>query len=69
MEAFFRLESLEHYAMILMYASHVIGKTNALSHDQVSELLKIREKLGVAAGGVPLGAAVLSNHQDVLTNK
>ena len=66
MEAFFRLESLEHYAMILMYTSNVICKANILSRDQVDELLKIREKLGGAAGGVPTCAAFPSNLNDVV---
>jgi L-fuculose-phosphate aldolase len=43
MEAYFRLESLEHYAMILMYTGHIIGKANVLNRDQIAELRKIRE--------------------------
>jgi L-fuculose-phosphate aldolase len=53
MEAWYRLESLEHYAMILMYTGNVIGKANVLSCDQVRELVKIREKLGIYTGGIP----------------
>jgi L-fuculose-phosphate aldolase len=64
-EAFFRLESLEHYAMILMYTGNIIGKANVLSRDQVNELLIIREKLGIAAGGTPQCAASPSNLEDV----
>jgi len=67
MEAFFRLEALEHYAMISMYTSNVIGKANQLSRDQVDELLKIREKLSGTAGGVPHYAAYPSNLNDVLS--
>ena len=44
-EAFFRLEALEHYAMILMYTGKIIGKANVLSQSQVEELRVIREKL------------------------
>lgn len=44
-EAFFRLESLEHYATILMYTSKIIGKANVLSDEQVAELIEIRRKL------------------------
>jgi L-fuculose-phosphate aldolase len=43
MEAFFRMESLEHYAMILMYSDHIIGSANVLSDKQVSELMEIRK--------------------------
>jgi L-fuculose-phosphate aldolase len=64
-EAFFRLESMEHYAMILMYTGNIIGKANVLSCDQVAELLTIREKLGVVTGGVPsYCAAAPTNLQD-----
>jgi L-fuculose-phosphate aldolase len=45
MEAWYRLESLEHYAMIFMYTEFVIGKANVLNSDQIDELVKIREKL------------------------
>ncbi|MDR1893161.1 MAG: class II aldolase/adducin family protein [Spirochaetales bacterium] len=53
MEAWYRLESVEHYAMILMYTGNIIGKANVLSCDQVRELVKIREKLGIRTGGLP----------------
>ncbi|GHV85144.1 aldolase [Spirochaetia bacterium] len=66
MEAWFRLESLEHYAMILMYTGNIIGKANVLSCDQVKELVKIREKLGIRTGGLPpCCAAEASNLADV----
>ena len=45
MEAWYRLESMEHYAMIIMYTGHIIGKANALSGEQIDELIKIREKV------------------------
>jgi len=66
MEAFFRMEAMEHYAMILMYTGNVIGKANVLSCDQVNELLEIRRNLGITAGGVPLCAARASNLEDVV---
>jgi L-fuculose-phosphate aldolase len=53
MESWYRLESVEHYAMILMYTGNIIGKANVLSCDQVQELVKIREKLGIRSGGLP----------------
>ncbi|MDR1651351.1 MAG: class II aldolase/adducin family protein [Synergistaceae bacterium] len=52
-EAFYRLEAMEHYALILMYTGNIIGRANVLSCDQVRELVKIREKLGITSGGVP----------------
>jgi L-fuculose-phosphate aldolase len=53
MEAWYRLESVEHYAMILMYTGNIIGKANVLSCEQVRELITIREKLGIRTGGLP----------------
>lgn len=53
MEAWYRLESMEHYAMILMYTGNIIGRANLLSRDQVDDILAIRERLGVKTGGVP----------------
>lgn len=45
-QAFYRMESIEYYANILMYTGYIIGKQNELSHNQVEELLNIRRKLG-----------------------
>jgi L-fuculose-phosphate aldolase len=53
MEAWYRLEALEHYAMILMYTGNIIGKANVLSCEQVRELIGVREKLGIRTGGLP----------------
>ena len=53
LEAYYRLESLEYYATIMMYTSNIIGRTNELTCNQVTELVQIREKLGIRSGGVP----------------
>lgn len=52
-EAYFRLESLEHYALMLMYTGNIIKKANELNCGQVSELIEIREKMGIKSGGIP----------------
>lgn len=52
-EAYHRLETLEHYATILMYTSRIIGETNELNCEQVGTLIDIREKMGIKTGGVP----------------
>jgi L-fuculose-phosphate aldolase len=52
-EACFRMESLEHYALMMMYSKHIIKKTNELNSSQISDLIDIRGKLGVTTGGVP----------------
>ncbi len=66
MDAFYRLEAMEHYAMVLMYTGNIIGKANVLSCDQVQELLEIRKNLGISGGGVPPCAAKPTNLKDVV---
>ena len=41
MEAWYRLESTEHYATLLMYSCNIIGKANVLSPAQMDELLNL----------------------------
>jgi len=65
-EAWYRMESLEHFATMMMYTSNIIGKTNVLSCDQVDKLIEIRKNLGVTTGGMPPCALVATNTQDIL---
>ncbi|MBI6875319.1 class II aldolase/adducin family protein [Clostridium aciditolerans] len=44
-EAYYRMESIEYYASVLMYTGYIIGKQNKLSPSQVEELLDIRSNL------------------------
>lgn len=60
-EAYFRMESLEHYALMLMYSNNIINKVNELNCNQISDLLGIREKLGIKTGGVPPCSTESSN--------
>lgn len=53
LEAYYRLESLEHYALILMYTGKIIKQSNELNCSQVGDLIKIRESLGIVRGGIP----------------
>jgi len=53
LEAYFRMESLEHYALMSLYTGEVLKKVNELSCSQVSNLLEIREKMGIRGGGTP----------------
>ena len=55
MEAWYRLESAEHYATVVMYSMNFIGKANVLSRDQVNELIQIRQKMGLTSDSVPTG--------------
>jgi L-fuculose-phosphate aldolase len=68
-EAFFRLESLEHYALILLYTGYIIGEENTLSRSQLDEVIRIREGLGITTGGFPSRwAARPGNLRDVVHN-
>ena len=69
MEAWYRLESVEHYAMVMMYTGNIIGKANVLSCEQVDELIEIRKKLGITSGGIPPCAAEASNTADVVAQR
>lgn len=51
--AYYRLESMEYYANILMITEKIIGKQNTLTKEQVERLLAMREKFGIAQGGIP----------------
>ena len=66
-QAFYRLESIEYYATILMYTGNIIGRQNLLSCDQVNKLLDIRHKLGITAGGIPPCAIEETNMRDVVS--
>lgn len=66
MEAWYRLESTEHYAMVIMYTGNIIGKANVLSCDQVGELVEIRRRMGISSGGIPACTARPTNTVDVV---
>jgi len=67
-QAFYRLESVEYYATILMYTGNIIGRQNVLSCSQVNKLLDIRKKLGITSGGIPPCAACETNDRDIVTS-
>ncbi len=68
LQAFYRLESIEYYATILMYTGNIIGRQNVLSCEQVNKLLDIRQKLGITAGGIPPCSLQETNMRDVITS-
>ena len=65
-EAWYRLESMEYYATILMYTGNIIGKQNELSCRQVDDLLGIRQQLGITSGGAPSCSIRETNQYDVV---
>ncbi len=67
-EAFYRLESVEYYASLLMYTGNIIGKQNPLSCGQVQTLIDNRKNFGITTGGTPPCSCEATNMQDVITN-
>lgn len=53
LQAYYRMESLEHYALMTMYTGNIIQNANELNCSQVGDLIKIREGMGVHTGGMP----------------
>lgn len=51
--AYYRLESMEYYANILLITDKLLGKQNLLSEGQVEALLAMRGKFGIKQGGMP----------------
>jgi L-fuculose-phosphate aldolase len=51
--AYYRLESMEYYANILMLTEKVIGRQNPLTREQTERLLAMRKKFGIHGGGTP----------------
>lgn len=52
--AYYRLESIEYYANILMITGKILENQNSLSSEQVERLLAMREKFGIKLGGKPI---------------
>ena len=50
-QAYYRLESIEYYAGILMNTVFVMGRWKELPRERAGELLEIRKRLGVDRGG------------------
>lgn len=53
MQAYYRMETLECYATIMMNLGYLNRPPCLLNWSQVEELLEIRRNLGVTSGGVP----------------
>ncbi|MDE7284098.1 MAG: class II aldolase/adducin family protein [Lachnospiraceae bacterium] len=61
--AYYRLESMEYYANILMITEKILEKQNVLSDEQIDALLAMRGKFGVKQGGVPRKSGGIKNHE------
>jgi len=53
--AYYRLESMEYYAKIVLITDKLLGNSNELSKDEVAKLLEMREKFNIKRGGTPKG--------------
>ncbi|GMO27874.1 MAG: class II aldolase/adducin family protein [Spirochaetaceae bacterium] len=70
MEAYYRMESMEHYALVLMLTGNIIGRSKLLNEEQVAELLEIRQKLGINSGGSPnVFAPKKTNAEDIICSE
>ena len=61
LEAYYRMETLECYAAILMNLGYLNRPAHVLDRAQTRELVDIRRRMGVEAGGVPRCAEDLAD--------
>lgn len=64
-EAWHRLEAVEHYAQITFNTRYVMGSAMRLSREQIGEIAKIRETLGITLGTLPQGQPDAVNLKDI----
>ncbi len=64
-EAWNRLEAVEHYAQITFNTCYVMGSAMRLSREQIGEIEKIRETLGITLGTLPQGLPDAENLKDI----
>ncbi|NGP45775.1 class II aldolase/adducin family protein [Bacillaceae bacterium SIJ1] len=50
-EAYYRMESLEHYSMTLLHTKKITNQLEELSAERLAELINIRERMGIKTGG------------------
>lgn len=53
MQAYYRMEALEHLAMIYTTTKYIMHNERFLTPEQVDSCIKIRESIGVFSGGIP----------------
>lgn len=69
MQAYYRMETLECCASIMMNLGYLNRPPQVLTRKQVGELVALREERGVSAGGRPLCAEDLAGVEAVETEK
>lgn len=68
-QAYYRMETTEYYAKILMINNFILGKKVLLSQKQIDDIIAIRTRMGVTSGGRPIGAEEAGNLEDVCLSK
>lgn len=53
MQAYYRMEALEHFAMIYTTTKYVMNNKRFMTPEQMDSCIRIRESIGVTGGGVP----------------
>ena len=66
MQAYYRLETVEYYAKILMTARQISSQLHVLNNNQVEELMNIRAKLGIKSGGIPKTSQNNKNNENIV---
>ncbi|HIW21753.1 MAG TPA: class II aldolase/adducin family protein [Candidatus Dorea intestinavium] len=64
-EAFYHMESVEYYALVTLITEKILNKQNELSGEQIRELAKIRESMGMSSNILPKGISSAVNMQNV----
>ena len=65
MQAYYRMETTEYYAKILMMNNFILGKKTLLSQGQIDDIIKIRAGWGITTGGRPIGPEGVQNLEDI----
>ncbi len=53
MQAYYRMESLEHFAMIYTTTKYIMGNKRFMTEAEMDTCIRIRDSIGVHSGGVP----------------
>ncbi len=69
MQAYYRMETTEYYAKILMMNNFILGKKTLLSQGQIDDIIRIRAGWGITTGGRPIGPEGAQNLEDICVSK
>ena len=69
MQAYYRMETTEYYAKILMMNNFILGKKTLLSQGQIDDIIKIRAGWGITTGGRPIGPEGAQNLEDICISR